>query len=95
MHESPLQPLHACKNTCFLKRVLQVLNLDGNLLVSPPREVLQQGTAVTLEYIKRLKLAREVRVLDLCNFGMRAIPLEVIKNNTKVCCSRYGWCLFT
>jgi hypothetical protein len=63
---------------------MQVLNLDGNLLVSPPREVLQQGTPITLEYIKRLKMAREVRVLDLCNFGMRAIPLEVIRNNTKV-----------
>jgi hypothetical protein len=63
---------------------LEVLNLEGNLLVSPPREVLKQGTPLTLEYIKRLKVARETKVLDLCSFGLRVLPVEVIKNNSRL-----------
>ena len=45
--------------------------------------MLESGTPLILEYIKRLKIARESHVLDLAGFGMRAIPVEVSPNPEK------------
>jgi Leucine-rich repeat (LRR) protein len=63
---------------------LDTLGLEGNLLVSPPREVLQQGTPTTLEYIRRLRIARDCLALDMSSFGLVGLPAEVLEANTRI-----------
>jgi len=61
---------------------LKLLNIEGNLLTSPPAEVINHGTALIMEYIARLKVARETRILNFEHMHLRAVPAEVLRTYT-------------
>lgn len=56
---------------------LREMTLAGNDLRTPPSEILDQGTGMICEYLKRMMAARRTMVLDLGALELRRTPVEV------------------
>jgi len=61
---------------------LDLLNFESNKLERPPEDVLMQGSAVVIDYLRRMYAARDTFKLDLSAFRLRAIPPEITEFET-------------
>ena len=61
---------------------LELINFENNKLERPPEDILSQGSAIVIEYLRRMYAARETFKLDLSAFRLRAIPPEITEFET-------------